>query len=178
MFSKTALFLAFTALTQLVAAAPPPACLLGAVNQYDDPSDLSAVCGSDDATSKISKLCGDAADDALKAFADICESAGVEVSSDSPKSSTKSSGASGSASATGTVPLTAAAPYGTGNATVPATGTVVLPPGASATGGPGSPGGGPTPTGGNAPESTGAAGKLEAGVVALVAGFGLLAAAL
>jgi hypothetical protein len=57
----------FLALTSFTVAAPPPGCLLGAVNSYKDPSKT------------IAKMCGDDTKAALSAFADICNTAGVKV---------------------------------------------------------------------------------------------------
>lgn len=79
MFSKTTLFLAFAAVSSLASAASPPGCLLGAVNTYSDPADIAAVCKARDATTKIQKFCGDDTKDALSAFADLCNGAGVKV---------------------------------------------------------------------------------------------------
>lgn len=79
MFSKATLFFAFAAVASVARAASPPGCLLGAVNTYDKPADISAVCKSKDATTKIAKYCGDDTDAALEAFADICNAKGVEV---------------------------------------------------------------------------------------------------
>jgi hypothetical protein len=79
MFSKTTLFLAFTAIASVASAASPPGCLLGAVNSYSTPYDISSVCKQKDVTDKISKVCGDASKDALDAFAEICNKAGVKV---------------------------------------------------------------------------------------------------
>lgn len=78
MFSKTLFVIAFAAIAQMVLAAPP-ACLLGAVNTYEDPADIASVCKARDAATKIQKYCGDSTSDALSAFADICGEAGVEV---------------------------------------------------------------------------------------------------
>ncbi|PSN63947.1 hypothetical protein BS50DRAFT_576579 [Corynespora cassiicola Philippines] len=174
MYSKTIFVAAFAAIASVASAATPPSCLLGAVNSYDKPADLKAICESKDATSKISKICGDAKADALEAFADICNGQGVKVSTD------VSATASGVASATGAVKPSgtgAVKPSGTGssNSTLTVSGsrnsTI-----ASAT---------PTPTGegagsgsdaaasgtGSPSESTGAAGKIEVGVAALLAGI-------
>ena len=79
MYSKTIFVAAFAAIASVASAATPPSCLLGAVNSYDKPADLKAICESKDATSKISKICGDAKADALEAFADICNGQGVKV---------------------------------------------------------------------------------------------------
>jgi len=149
MFSKTAFFLAFAAISSIVSAASPPGCLLGVVNSYPNPVDVAAVCKEKDATNKIAKLCGDATKDALSSFADICNKAGVQVSTDIPSAT----GTGGVANPTGS-----GYPTGTG-----------VNNGTSPTG---------TPTGPGAPQGTGAAGKLEVGVVALFAGIGVLAAAL
>jgi hypothetical protein len=79
MFSKTLLLAAFSALAALATAASPPGCLLGAVNSYENPVDIAAVCKDKDATSKIAGFCGDATKTALSAFAEICEAKGVKV---------------------------------------------------------------------------------------------------
>lgn len=79
MFSKTLFAVAFAAVASVASAASPPGCLLGAVNTYDTPSDIKAVCSAKDITSKISQACGDKAQDALSALADICNDAGVKV---------------------------------------------------------------------------------------------------
>jgi len=167
MFSKATFFLAFVAIAKLSSAAVP-GCLLGAINQYEDPADIKAVCQSKDAQTKIQKFCGDGTSDALSAFADVCNKAGVKVSTVVSSGSVSATG-----SATGSVK-----PSGTGASTlVVATGTGPAATGAGAAAtGTGAPATGTT-TGGPA-ESTGAAGKLEVGVAALFAGFGLLAAAL
>jgi hypothetical protein len=79
MLSKT-LLIAFAAVATLASAASPPACLLGAVNTYDDVSDIAGICKEKDATTQIAKACGDGKTSAaLSAFADICNEAGVEV---------------------------------------------------------------------------------------------------
>jgi hypothetical protein len=69
----------FLALTSFTVAAPPPGCLLGAVNSYKDPSDVKSVCEAKDASKTIAKMCGDDTKAALSAFADICNTAGVKV---------------------------------------------------------------------------------------------------
>jgi hypothetical protein len=80
MFSKTFFAVAFAAVASVAsAAASPPGCLLGAVNTYDSPSDIKAVCSAKDITTQVSKKCGDKAEDALAALADICNDAGVKV---------------------------------------------------------------------------------------------------
>jgi hypothetical protein len=167
MFSKATLFFAFAAVASVARAASPPGCLLGAVNTYDKPADISAVCKSKDATTKIAKYCGDDTDAALEAFADICNAKGVEVSTSVPSS-------------TGSVKPSSTG-YGMGNGTssgVYPTGT-----GSGSPSGSGS-GNGPSPTGpsgtssGGPAQSTGAAGRFEVSAAALIAGLGVMAAAL
>jgi hypothetical protein len=69
----------FLALASFTVAAPP-ACLLGAINTYPDPSDVKSVCTAKDVTSTVIKYCsGDSTKPALSAFADICNAAGVKV---------------------------------------------------------------------------------------------------
>ncbi|KAJ4317582.1 hypothetical protein N0V94_004875 [Neodidymelliopsis sp. IMI 364377] len=162
MLAKSVFAATFLALAQF-AVATPPGCLLGAVNEYSDPSDLKSVCKAKDATTKIAKFCGDDTKEALSAFADICNDQGVKVSTDVPTStsgSVKPSGTGASASASGT-----------GSIIVSPSGNSTL---ATATGSP-KPTASGTSTGG-LPESTGAAGKLEVGLVA--AFVGLMAVAL
>lgn len=78
MLAKTIFAATFIALAQF-AIASPPSCLLGAVNTYDDPSDVKAVCKSKDLSSTVEKFCGDSAESAMEAIADICNDAGVKV---------------------------------------------------------------------------------------------------
>jgi hypothetical protein len=85
MFSKTFFAVAFAAVASVASAASsPPGCLLGAVNTYDTPSDIKAVCNAKDITTQVSKKCGDKAEDALAALADICNDAGVKVCTSTP----------------------------------------------------------------------------------------------
>jgi hypothetical protein len=78
MLAKTVFAATFFALAQF-AVASPPGCLLGAVNQYTDPSDLKTVCQSKDLTTQVAKFCGDDTKAALSAVADICNGQGVKV---------------------------------------------------------------------------------------------------
>ena len=78
MFSKTLFVAAFAALSQMVVASPP-GCMLGAINTYKNPADIKAVCQTKDITNQIVKLCGGQAQDALDAFADVCNGAGVTI---------------------------------------------------------------------------------------------------
>ncbi|KAF3007772.1 hypothetical protein E8E13_010234 [Curvularia kusanoi] len=156
MLAKTVFAATFFVLAQF-AVASPPGCLLGAINQYSDPADLQSVCKAKDVTSKIVSFCGDNTKDALSAFADVCNGQGVKVSTDIPTStgSVKPSGTgASSASGTGSVNSSLAT----------ATGAPPKPSGAAA----GSASG--TSTGAVA-QSTGAAGKLEIGLAAAVAGL-------
>ena len=159
MLAKTVFAATLFALAQF-AVASPPGCLLGAINQYSDPADLKSVCQAKDVTSKIASFCGDNTKDALSAFADVCNGQGVKVSTNVPTStgSVKPSGTGASASSTGS------ADDSSSNSTLAtATGASPKPSGsaASATG---------TSTGALA-ESTGAAGKLEIGFAAAIAGL-------
>jgi hypothetical protein len=162
MLAKTVFAATFFALAQF-AVASPPGCLLGAINQYSDPADLKSVCKAKDVTSKIASFCGDNTKDALSAFADVCNGQGIKVSTDVPTStgSVKPSGTGASASASGTgssndsssnstlATATGAAPKPSGSAAGSATGTST----------------------GALAESTGAAGKLEIGLAAAIAGL-------
>ena len=149
MLSKNLLFITLAAFTSF-AVATPPGCMLGAINEFDDPSDISAVCKTKDATSKVASFCPDDVEDALKAFADICKEAGVEVSTKIPTStgsaSPTSTGGSGSGSGSGNSPASPTTSGGLAAAS------------------------GSTSTA-NTPESTGSAGKLEIAGAALLAGL-------
>jgi len=78
MLGRTVFAAAFFALAQF-AVATPPGCLLGAVNQFKDPSDLKAVCSAKDLSEKVSGICGGDAQTAMEALADICNGAGVKL---------------------------------------------------------------------------------------------------
>lgn len=79
MFTKSTLLLAFGALASIASASNPPGCLLGAVNTYEKPGDVASVCEDKNAKATIQEYCGADTKEALKAFKDICEVAGVEV---------------------------------------------------------------------------------------------------
>ncbi|EDU47014.1 hypothetical protein PtrSN002B_001399 [Pyrenophora tritici-repentis] len=165
MLGSTVFAAVFFALAQF-AVASPPGCLLGAVNQFKDPSDVKTVCSAKDLSEKVSGICGGDAQAAMEALADICNNAGVKLSSTDIKSGYVSASAVASAYiSAGTAGSTLVAMYPTGgsyssggNSTVP-----------MATGGP-KPTAAATPSG-NAPEATGAAGKVEFGLAAVVAGM-------
>lgn len=157
MFTKSSLLLAFGALVSIASASSPPGCLLGAVNTFDTPSDVASVCKDKTAKSTIKEFCDADTTEAIKAFQEICEAAGVEISTDMPTSTGKPK-----ASGTGMVSPTGTSTSGDNNE-----------------GGNGEDGEGgliPSGTGAQAPESTGAAGRLEVGVAALLAGLGVMAA--
>lgn len=161
MFSKSIFVLAFAAVAQFASAASPPGCMLGAINTYETPADIESVCKEKDAGSKIVKYCGDASQQAMVAFADVCKAKGVSVSTDLP-SSTASSKATGTASSQAT---------GSADATTLTTAT-----GTAAGGSPQNTGGaGDSPsasrTTGAPAQSTGAAGRLEVAGLAVVAGL-------
>jgi len=78
MLGRTVFAATFFALAQF-AVASPPGCLLGAVNQFKDPSDLKAVCSAKDLSEKVSGICGGDAQAAMEALADICNGAGVKL---------------------------------------------------------------------------------------------------
>ncbi|KAF9693591.1 hypothetical protein EKO04_008503 [Ascochyta lentis] len=163
MLAKSIFAATFFALAQF-AVATPPGCLLGAINGYSDPADLKAVCKSKDAATKIASFCGDDTKEALSAFAEICEDKGVKVATEVPTSTSGSikpsgTGASASASGTGSISVSSS-----GNSTL-ATASGSAPKPTSASG---------TSTAGAA-ETTGAAGKLEVGLAAAVAGLMALA---
>ena len=164
MLGRTVFAATFFALAQF-AMASPPGCLLGAVNQYEDPSDIKAVCKAKDLSEKVAEICGDDAKDAMAAIAEICNDADVDVSTAISASGSKTATGS-SHKPTGTSGSTLVSLYptglsghGNGNGTVPVAS------------------GGPKPTAGTAtgssglPEATGAAGKVEFGLAAVVAGL-------
>jgi hypothetical protein len=78
MHARSLLAATLFALTSFVVASPP-GCLLGAVNTYSEPADIKSVCSEKDVTKTIAKFCGDSSKQALVAFADICNGAGVKV---------------------------------------------------------------------------------------------------
>ncbi|KAI4960543.1 hypothetical protein J4E86_002165 [Alternaria arbusti] len=162
MLGRTVFAATFFALAQF-AMASPPGCLLGAVNQYEDPSDIKAVCKSKDLSSKVAELCGNDAEAAMEAIADICNDVDVDVSTAISSASGSKTATGSSHKPTGTSGSTLVSMYPTGssgqgssNGTVPA-----------ATGGP-KPSGSATGSGG-LPEATGAAGKVEFSLAAVVA---------
>ncbi|KAF2117690.1 hypothetical protein BDV96DRAFT_570704 [Lophiotrema nucula] len=166
MFSKTIFAFAFIAASQLVAAIPP-ACLLGALNTYEKPGDISAVCKEKDASATIAKFCGDSTDDALSAFADTCNKAGVKVSTEINTTATASSSKS-----TGTGSVSVASGTVTGATTL----ATAIPTGSAGVASPsqiGGAGNGTFTSGtatGSPAQSTGAAGRMEVAGAALLAG--------
>jgi hypothetical protein len=102
MHGRTIFAATFVALAQL-AVASPPGCLLGAVNEYSDPSDVKSVCKAKDLDSKVKEFCGQDTKAAMKALEEICGDAGVDsdkVSSSGSASATGSASHSKTASAT------------------------------------------------------------------------------
>jgi hypothetical protein len=79
MLGRTIFAATFVALAQFAVAAPPPGCLLGAVNQYKDPVDIQAVCKAKDLSSKVAEICGDETEAAMSALAEICGDVDVEI---------------------------------------------------------------------------------------------------
>jgi hypothetical protein len=77
MHGRTIFAATFVALAQL-AVASPPGCLLGAVNEYSDPSDVKSVCKAKDLDSKVKEFCGQDTKAAMKALEEICGDAGVD----------------------------------------------------------------------------------------------------
>jgi hypothetical protein len=78
MLGRTIFAATFFALAQFTVATPP-GCLLGAVNQYEDPVDIKEVCKAKDLSSKVADICGDDADAAMSALKEICGDADVEI---------------------------------------------------------------------------------------------------
>ncbi|KAL5120130.1 hypothetical protein ACEQ8H_001955 [Pleosporales sp. CAS-2024a] len=153
MHAQTIFAAAFVALAPLVSATPP-ACLLGAVNSYSDPSDMKSVCSAKDISSTVVKFCGNNAKDALSALADVCNGAGVKVSTDMPNSASAASGTKASPTAPGgSSNSPSALPTPTGSTPKP------TPSGPS-----------PVKTGSDA-HATGAAARMEIGAAAALAGF-------
>lgn len=79
MYTRTIVLTLAATLATFASAASPPGCLLGAVNTYKDPADISAVCKDKDAASKVAKYCSENAEIAWEAFVDICGEEGVKV---------------------------------------------------------------------------------------------------
>ncbi|KAF1940842.1 hypothetical protein EJ02DRAFT_455643 [Clathrospora elynae] len=162
MLGRTVFAATLFALAQF-AVASPPGCLLGAVNQYADPVDVKSVCMEKDLSSKVASFCGNDAEKAMEALADICNDAGVkDLATDVSSASATKSGSSTKPTGTSGSTLVAYSTGSSGNMTAP-----------TATGGP-KPSGGAGATGtstGGIPESTGAAGRMEIGFAAIVAGL-------
>lgn len=78
--SKSAILVSLFALSSSVLATPP-ACLLAAVNQQQNPADLSSVCGANghQVQQAIASICGSNVAVAESAFAATCSSAGHTV---------------------------------------------------------------------------------------------------
>ncbi|KAF2745711.1 hypothetical protein M011DRAFT_469376 [Sporormia fimetaria CBS 119925] len=151
MHARSILLALFGAAASLVAAQTPPGCLLGAVNTFDDPADIEAVCKDKNAPNVIAEFCGEAElSDALKAFEASCESEGVDV-------------------------VTSVSPSATASGFSTRTSGSVSPTGSSgADGESGSPAGNDATPTGSVEEATGAAGRIEVGVAMV---FGVLVAA-
>ena len=157
------------------AVATPPACLLGAASQFSSPIDMKSVCQSKDLKSEVAKICGNDADAAMAALADICNAQNAQIPSGVPSVtaplSTGSSPKSTSVGASHVVPMyptgtgSSSGGHSGGNSTVPAATGTPKPPVASS----------PAPSTTNVPNNNGA-GKLEFGLAAVVAG--IMAAAL
>ncbi|KAL2812833.1 hypothetical protein BJX63DRAFT_395628 [Aspergillus granulosus] len=80
LFAKSTFAVALFALSNVVAAASTPACLLQVVGP-ETPGDLKGICktNSDEIQSSIRDVCGDDAQEALNFYSDVCEEAGYEV---------------------------------------------------------------------------------------------------
>jgi len=117
--AKSTIFLAFLAVAAQVVAAGNPACMLGAINSQPDPSNMSAICGSNASKvqTQIQSICGASAAAAQKAFISACSGAGktVPAYSSSAASSTATGSSSGSSTASGFA--TATSTSGSGNST-------------------------------------------------------------
>ncbi|KAH8730169.1 hypothetical protein GQ44DRAFT_607484 [Phaeosphaeriaceae sp. PMI808] len=162
MLSRTLFTATLLALTSFTIATPP-GCLLGAVNSYDDPANVKSICSEKDVAKTVSKFCGDSTRQALEALADVCNGAGVKISTDVPKSTASASGSKASATPSGSIIVPSR------NAIVPsATGSPSMPSGTGAAGGAG---GASATSSSRVAQSTGAAGRLEVGIVAALAGF-------
>ena len=152
------------------AVATPPACLLGAASQFSSPVDMKSVCQSKDLKSEVAKICGNDADAAMAALADICNAQNAQIASDMPSATAPlSTGSSPKSTGAGASHVTPMYPTGTGsgsdshsggNSTVPAATGTPKPPVSSS----------PAATSTRAPNNSGA-GKLEFGFAAIVAGI-------
>ncbi|USP76772.1 uncharacterized protein yc1106_04046 [Curvularia clavata] len=149
------------------AVATPPACLLGAASQFSSPVDMKSVCQSKDLKSEVAKICGNDADAAMAALADICNAQSVQICVPSA-TAPLSTGSSPKSTGAGASHVTPMYPTGTGsgssshsgNSTVPAATGTPKPPVSSS----------PAATSTRAPNNSGA-GKLEFGLAAVVAGI-------
>ena len=185
MFSKATLFFAFVAAAEF-AMAIPPACMLETVNTVKQPWKIDEVCKTKGITQTMAKLCGDDTKVALAAFADLCnKEANVKVDTKiqtATSSSVKPSGTSNStASITGSASLSASTSvvvFTTASfdsncnctKTAAVTSTAVFAPSGIATSAGGPAPTGPSATGPGATQSTGAAGKIGAGMAAMMLG--------
>jgi len=119
--AKSTIFLAFLAVAAQVVAAGNPACMLGAINSQPDPSDMSAVCGSNASKvqTQIQSICGANAAAAQKAFISACSDAGktVPAYSSSAAASTATGSSSGSSATGFATATTATSTNGSGNST-------------------------------------------------------------
>ncbi|RAR14709.1 glycosylphosphatidylinositol anchored cell wall protein [Stemphylium lycopersici] len=161
MLGRTIFAATFFALAQF-AAASPPACLLGAVNQYDYPVDVQSVCKAKGLSARVVEMCGDDAEAAMEALTDICNG-DVEMSTTVASASMTGTGSPYKPtgySASTMVPMypTGTVSNGGGNGTAPI-----------ATGGPKPPSSATDSAG--IPEATGAAGKVKFSFAAAVAGI-------
>ncbi|EUC43721.1 hypothetical protein COCMIDRAFT_100085 [Bipolaris oryzae ATCC 44560] len=180
------------ALAQFAVAAPP-ACLLAAAGQYNDPATIKMVCQSKDMKSLVATICPNDVDAAVAALADICNSQNTNVASgissataplttgsSSPKpTSTEAStlvplyptGSGSHNSANGTAPMSTGS-HNSANGTTPmstgshnsANGTTPI---ATGTPKPVTSATGPA----SVPSPSGAAGKVDLGLAAVFAGF-------
>ncbi|PLN78561.1 hypothetical protein BDW42DRAFT_195774 [Aspergillus taichungensis] len=107
-FAKSAFLVSFLALSNVVVASGPSACLLSAVGQQENPADMKAMCVTNTkrVQKEIADSCGKDKEDALKEYVETCADNDykVEIASKSSDSASKTGGShssDSSASATG-----------------------------------------------------------------------------
>ncbi|KAJ9196987.1 hypothetical protein DTO166G4_2584 [Paecilomyces variotii] len=160
--SKSTLFFSFLALCNFVAA-ETPGCLLSAVGNQSDPSDLASLCGpqSGKLQTLITKKCDDTAQVAMQAYSSICSSAGHKVVITSSKAESTTESKTASASGTGA----ASTGFVTKTSSATATGSSTSQSGSSSTSS-SSTSSGTSSSGSSSPVASGAASASEVGSAA------------
>ncbi|EUC28360.1 hypothetical protein COCCADRAFT_109348 [Bipolaris zeicola 26-R-13] len=183
MLGRTVFAATLFALAQSAATAPP-ACLLAAAGQYNNPATLKMVCESKDMKSLVATICPNDVDAAVAAIGAICNGQGANAASNvplatAPLTTGSSPQPTGTIEASTLVPLypTGSGGHNSGNGTAPmSTGGLTSTNGTATSTSTSSATGTPKPvtsTTGSAsvPNPSGAAGKVDLGFAAVFAGF-------